>query len=338
MNQHKISLSNLQDACWVLCNFAEEFESLYCQRLPTWIHFVRPCLHSLVHLLREVVRLGPPICSSQWTLERTIGNLGEEIKQHSNPFANLSQRGIRRAQVNALKAMIPDLDLDRSTKGDLPRGSKDLGNSYVLLRAREAEPRPLRDCEADALQEFLPSAPREGDISMRRWAKLQLPTGQNCYSAWKEKEKPLEKCRTARNVKVRCTSVTLVLLLYSLLTQLQVFLDNETRIAEVHFFIHLCYNEEEKALALVSLFSNPDPTLLRLSVNTLWSCEYLGDSALKFIDIKCIRAVVAMVPHAPAIGECPAHEWFFLIEKPGFDVAVISGVEEDASGVEEPLF
>jgi hypothetical protein len=32
-------------------------------------------------------------------------------------------------------------------------------------------------------------------------------------------------------------------------------------------------------------------------------------------------------------------EWFFLIEKPGFDVAVILGIEEDASGVvEEPLF
>ena len=116
-----------------------------------------------MHLLHEVVRLGLPICSSQWTLERTIRNLGEEIKQHSNPFANLSQRGIRHAQVNALKAMVPDLDLDRTTKGDLPRSSKDLGNGFVLLRAREAEPRPLRDCEADALREFLPSAPREGE-------------------------------------------------------------------------------------------------------------------------------------------------------------------------------
>ena len=89
---------------------------------------------------------------------------------------------------------------------------------------------------------------------------------------------------------------------------------------------------------LISLFSNPDPTLLRLSVNTLWSCKYLGDSTLKFINIKCIRAVMAMVPHVPAIGEQPAYEWFFLVEKPGFDVAVISGVEKDASGVEEPLY
>jgi hypothetical protein len=34
------------------------------------------------------------------------------------------------------------------------------------------------------------------------WAKLRIPTGQNCYTAWKEKEKPLEKRRTAHNVKV----------------------------------------------------------------------------------------------------------------------------------------
>ena len=338
MNQHKISLSNLRDVCLVLCDFVTEFKSLYCQRLPTRIHFVRPCLHSLMHLLCEVVHLRPLICSSQWTLECTIRNLGEEIKQHSNPFANLSQRGIRCAQVNTLKAMVSDLDLDRTTKGDLPHSSKDLGNGFVLLRACEAEPCPLRDCEADALWEFLPLALREGEISVHRWAKLRLPTGQKCYSAWKEKEKPLEKCRTARNVKVCCTSATLVLLLCFLLTLLQVFLDNETQLAEVSFFIHLCYDRDEKALALVSLFSNPDPMLLRLSVNTLWSCEYMGDSALKFIDVKCIHAVVAMVPHAPAIAERPVRERFFLVEKLGFDVAVISGIEEDASGGEETLY
>jgi len=141
MNQHKISRQNVHDAHLALSSFAQEFEIIYCQRQPTRVHFVRPCLHSLLHLPREVVRLGPPLCSSQWTLERTIGNLGEEIKQHSNPFANLSQRGIRRARVNALKAMIPDLDEDQ--RRSLPRGSKDLGDGFVLLRTRDATPRPL---------------------------------------------------------------------------------------------------------------------------------------------------------------------------------------------------
>lgn len=203
MNQHNISQDNVRDAYLALLSFAREFEEIYCQRLVTRIHFVRPCLHSLVHLPREVIRLGPPLCSSQWTLERTIGNLGEEIKQHSNPFANLSQRGIRRARVNALKAMIPGVDTERSDEGNLPRGSKDLGDGFVLLRARESDPRPLRDCEADALCEYLGTLSLGHEVLVRRWAKLRIPTGQNCYSAWKEKQKPLEKRRTARNVKVR---------------------------------------------------------------------------------------------------------------------------------------
>jgi hypothetical protein len=203
MNQHNISQDNVRDAYLALASFAQEFEEIYCQRLVTRIHFVRPCLHSLVHLPREVIRLGPPLCSSQWTLERTIGNLGEEIRQHSNPFANLSQRGIRRAQVNALKAMIPGVDTERSDDGYLPRGSKDLGDGFVLLRARESDPRPLRDCEANALCEYLGTPSLGSEVLVRRWAKLRIPTGQNCYSAWKEKQKPLEKRRTARNVKVR---------------------------------------------------------------------------------------------------------------------------------------
>jgi len=202
MNQHNISLDNVHDANLTLTSFAQEYEIIYCQRRSTRIHFVRPCVHSVVHLPREVLRLGPPVCSSQWTLERTIGNLGEEIKQPSNPFANLSQRGIRRARVNALKALIPDLAPDKADANHLPRGARDIGDGFVLLRAREEVSRPLRDCEAAALRESLPGAQMEDEIYVRRWAKLRLHTGQTCYSAWKETQRPIEKRRTARNVKV----------------------------------------------------------------------------------------------------------------------------------------
>jgi hypothetical protein len=65
-------------------------------------------------------------------MERTIGNLGEEIKQHSTPFANLSQRAVRRCQINALKAMIPDLDPNADK---IPRRAKVLGNDFLLLHA-----------------------------------------------------------------------------------------------------------------------------------------------------------------------------------------------------------
>jgi len=112
----------------------------------------------------------------------------------------------------------------------------------------------------------------------------------------------------------------------------QILLDDEIRIGEVLFFTVLCLGDSEVPVALVSLFSQPDPTLLCISVNTLWSCEYQGDSALAFIDVKHIQAVVAMVPYAPAIEGQEARQQFFLVEKPGLDVAVLAGAEEDFIG------
>jgi len=186
MNQHRITQASIRHAHQALLSFAQEFEIIYCQRLATRIHFVRPCMHSLVHLPQEVIRIGPPICSSQWALERTIGNLGEEINQPSNPFSNLSQCGIRWAQTNTLIAMIPDLPVDSPSEGLLLRGSKDLGDGFVLLRARKGKSSTLQECEAEALCDFLPTLQRGAEIPVIRWAKLRLPTGQNCNSAWKE--------------------------------------------------------------------------------------------------------------------------------------------------------
>jgi hypothetical protein len=221
--------------------------------------------------------------------------------------------------------LIPDLKPDRMDKEDLPRGSRDLGDGFVLLRAREAEPRPLRDCEADALRSFLPNAHLEVEICVRRWAKLRIPTGQNCYSAWKETQKPLEKRRTARNAKV-CSAF--YYRFNRSLVYFQILLDDEIRLAEVYFFIHLTHEGHDLALALVSLYSTPHPKLLEVSHNTLWSCEYQGDSSLRFINVKSIQSVVAMIPHMPVIEGQQAGERFFLVEKPGFDVAVIGGMEE----------
>jgi len=98
--------------------------------------------------------------------------------------------------------MIPDLDPDGSSNAALPHGARDVGEGFIFLRAREDDPRPLRDCEAAALREYLGLPLSDAVISVRRWAKLRIPTGQNCYSAWKEKEKPLELRRTAHNTKV----------------------------------------------------------------------------------------------------------------------------------------
>jgi hypothetical protein len=204
VNQHKIKATDLQKAHIALLEFASGFEELYYQRRTEHLHFIRQSIHGVAHLTSEVMRLGPATCSSQWTMERTIGNLGQEIRQPSNPFKNLSQRALQRCQINALKAMIPDLE---TSPPDVPRGAKELGDGYVLLRARDRTSRAISDCERQALVTYLNdnhSVTVGDDWSplIVRWARLRLPNGQVARSAWKEKLKPLEKVRMARNIKV----------------------------------------------------------------------------------------------------------------------------------------
>ena len=107
-----------------------------------------------------------------------------------------------------------------------------------------------------------------------------------------------------RSIKLHALSKLDFLLIFGftlIISHSQVLLGNKIHIAEVRFFTILHVKGGEFLLALVSLFSKPDPMLLHLSANMLWSCEYHSNSALEFIDIKCIQAMVVMVPHAPAI-------------------------------------
>jgi hypothetical protein len=108
-------------------------------------------------------------------------------------------------------------------------------------------------------------------------------------------------------------------------------------LGEVYFFILWTHEGRDTALALVSLYSAPDPRLLKASHNTLWSCEHHGDSALRFIDAKAIQSVIAMIPHTPRIEAQQLGERFFLVEKPGLDVALIGGVDETMHGHEHRL-
>jgi hypothetical protein len=129
--QHRITSADLVSAHVLLCNWEREFEEIYYQLREDHIHFVRPCVHQVVHLTRETVLKGPPICYAQWTMERTIGNLGQEIRQPSNPYANISQEGARRCKVNALLATVPELD---PPPPQIPSTSIDLGEAYIRVR------------------------------------------------------------------------------------------------------------------------------------------------------------------------------------------------------------
>ena len=204
LHQKSISSSQLALIHVLLKEFVLGFERLYYQQRQDRMHFCRLCVHLLIHCASEIVQLGPLSLRAQWTLERTIGNLEEEVKQDVNPYANISQRGYLRCLVNALYAIYPELVPPHQLEPGHPRGSEDLDDGYVLLRARDRTPHTLVGPELAAIEHF---AHEYTGINYEiprivRWSRLRLPNGQIARSFWKEKMKPLDQLRNSRNVKV----------------------------------------------------------------------------------------------------------------------------------------
>jgi hypothetical protein len=117
-------------------------------------------------------------------------------------FANLSQLALERAQINAIVAMIPDLEETEK----LPRGAKDLSEGYILLRARERYPHFIGGIQGDCIKAYIRSVtgsdPHTNVLKLHKWARFRLPNGQVARSLWKESLKAADKCRRARCVQV----------------------------------------------------------------------------------------------------------------------------------------
>jgi len=83
-------------------------------------------------------------------------------------------------------------------------------------------------------------------------------------------------------------------------------------------------------VALISLYSAPDPHLLKISSDTLLVCRYHGDASLVLVTAQSIKSVVAMVPFMERAegGRPRRHEGrFFVVEKPGLSLVEL-GMEE----------
>lgn len=98
------------------------------------------------------------------------------------------------------------------------------------------------------------------------------------------------------------------------------------------FFFYRIGLEEKRwrPVALVSLYSAPDPTLLKISSDTLLVCRYHADDSLALVDAQAIKSVVAMIPFMEKSEDGrPRHHdgRFFVVEKPGLSLAEL-GMEE----------
>ncbi|KIL54551.1 hypothetical protein M378DRAFT_18778 [Amanita muscaria Koide BX008] len=223
---------------------------------------------------------------------------------------NLCQRGLLRAQTNALKVIVPELD----PEPPLTRGAQPIGDGYVLLTAHDEEERLVRDVmQINALINFFtqhgkPERISDGKFSLERWARLCLPNGQIARCAWKEIENGLT--RNSRNVKFRD--------------------DGSTHFGEVlYYFQTKIVNEEKEPLgtyAMVSVYGKADANLLSKSSHTLRIIHYKGSEDLRIIKAKSITSVVALFPFILSDDEkknpniCAQYlQSFFVGEKPFLD-------------------
>ena len=206
--QRKITRTQLKLAHRLLLEWVVEFEHRYYQRKTERLHFVRQCVHALIHLGPETVRLGPPSLSAQWTMERVIGVFGSLLRQPSNLFSNLREQAKKVAEINVVTAMWPEIEHQVAE----PRGSLNLSQGYILLGPKDTEPYLLSTDEKESLDTFyanLPNPEHSRRKSIYRWARLQLLTGQPARSRWKEVDRT-KGARTDRNVKV-CDPIALML-------------------------------------------------------------------------------------------------------------------------------
>ncbi|KAJ7572792.1 hypothetical protein C8J56DRAFT_1008662 [Mycena floridula] len=231
----------------------------------------------------------------------TLTHLAPEATR-VGPGTYTTQRMVQQAQVNALMVMYPELN---NTVKENPTGSMNLGQGHILLRKRSRYPEHL------SAQEF-------NIINLRKvmkWGCLRLPNQQIICSLWVESQRASSKYRVSRMVKVKVSE--------------------ETKYAEVRFFFSQANDENEQPVsyALISLFGQPDATLLKESSDALWTSRLLGDADLQVIKISNILVGVSMQPLPIMPGEDHLREHWFVVEKSGLgDVELSGGAEPD-----EPL-
>jgi len=141
------------------------------------------------------------------------------------------------------------------------------------------------------------------------------------------------KCHCKPFVTAPCTSKCL-------LSESQAIIEGEHRIAEVQYFARVVVQDGSDDLygdpdpqqpqqycfadiALVMLYSPPQPYIFQELYGVLVSSTKLGNSSLCAIKVTTICSVIGMVPHHINLLEGVGEDRYFLVEKMGLELACI---------------
>ncbi|KAI0714436.1 hypothetical protein C8T65DRAFT_771783 [Cerioporus squamosus] len=306
--QRSVKVTQLAPAHDHLVAFVEEFEAYFYQRRLDRLHFIRPCIHLLVHLVPEIYDVGSGATHCQWCMENFIGNVTGECHQHVLPYAVVTQRCVRRVQV-----------------GD-PPSSVDLGNGYTLMRARERSAHAVQlRSEHNAIHAFFHTQNvRHIDPAwvpwFKKWARLRIPTGQIARTAWKECE-----WEAAGRVPRRARMVRLA---------------NDTY-AEIQYFFQMNIDGRELGLVMLAPFSARDAALYQSTFGVLMACMAQPDARL-VVNATDIASVVAMFPSILTAEEERRadaadlrKQRFYVGEKVGMEISILQGYMEPDNEEEE---
>ncbi|KAK1227461.1 hypothetical protein PQX77_009546 [Marasmius sp. AFHP31] len=284
------SLEELRQARKDLVEYVVLFEQYYYQRKIECLHFVRPCIHALLHIIEELIQVGSLTELSQWTTETTISHYERRLRLHSNPYGNLCVEVAEQAVTNAVYAMDPTLrvTLDSSESDSY---SQDVGSGYTSLHPRDDHLMDLEAahafkqfCEVCEWHEQAEQINEESPPVVKQFARLLLPIARLHGPSGKKKSE-------------------------------RVSIGNTTRFAEVIYYFNTAKRGIRYTLALVKLFSLPDEEILDKSLRVLHVCR--KQEALTVIDAKWITEVVSMIPF-----RLPTAAWnegetdqYFVVEK-----------------------
>ncbi|KAJ2929000.1 hypothetical protein H1R20_g8095, partial [Candolleomyces eurysporus] len=314
--QQRLTWEQIRHAHVLVLEFAVEFETKFVQRKASRVHFVWPCIHNVTHIPSSTLRVGPHGLFSQYTMERTIGNIVKEIKQHTTASGNASQRAIRRAQVNTVKVLI--LDEANGVSQPLSRYPQSpAGNGYCILWPKEQSKsgRVVPEDKFTALEVYFDTKDvhflyRRSQMPLKKWGRLQLPTGDVARSAFQESKRSQHApMRITRMVKFEHEGVT--------------------RFGEVMYYFVIKLSEEQQEpynLALISMASLLDDAILEKSSGALRACNFKSGENLVVTEVSSIQAVISLLPFPLMHGrdKLLSEDRFFVIEDFGRELSVLT--------------
>ncbi|TFK58648.1 hypothetical protein BDN72DRAFT_906543 [Pluteus cervinus] len=271
VQQRRITHNKIFETDELVLEWEIEFEELYYQRNPQRLHFVRPCVHLMIHAPMETLRVSPLNNLSQWSTENSIGNLTREIRQHKNPFANLTECGIRRAQLALIPQLVP--------ASSIPQGAVAASNGYILLPAFNESIHVLSLAEASALNRYLVSIGHPLNAQANLFSKIRLL--------------------------------------------------GKDRFGEVQYFFQYRSQNVLHTVAMLSIYTYANSTLLRESLETLYACRYTGTTNLHVIKVQDILSVVGMPPLPHKATEPQYAGYVYVAEKPFLEATQFMDDEEE---------